>query len=378
MRREALLRPAAWVVLAGMLVVPACGDDGDGGSAETEPEEIVYPDPEWRVESPEAHDLDSFLLQEAADFADEHDSDCLVITRDGAIVGEWYWNGWDEKDEGNVYSVTKSFTSALVGIAQDRGELAISDKASEYIPEWVGTDSEDVTIRNLISNDSGRHWDFWTDYVRNYLLADDKTAYAISLGQDAPPGSVWRYNNSAIQTLERVLHGATGMDVADYAEQVLFDPLDMSSSYGRDRAGNPLTFADLSASCRDLARFGYLYLRGGRWSNDRQIVTEEWVKESTQPSTPLNSAYGYMWWLNRDGHWVTPSAPGHVEGDGKPMPGLPENVFRASGAFNQIIFVDPNTDVVFTRIGWVIDLEDLASSELVEGLAERIRAAALD
>lgn len=373
MRQSALLRlAAAWMVLAGMVVFPACGDDGGASKAAAE---AVYPDPDWRVESPEAHDLDSLLLEDAADFADEHDSDCLVVTRGGAIVGEWYWNGWDERDEGNVYSVTKSFTSALVGIAQDRGELAVTDKASEYIREWVGTDSEDVTVRNLISNDSGRYWDFWTDYVRDYLLADDKTAYAISLGQQYAPGTVWRYNNSAIQTLERVLHVATGMDVAEYAKEVLFDPLGMLSHYGRDRAGNPLTFADLSASCRDLARFGYLYLREGRWSDDRQIVTEEWVEESTQPSTPLNSAYGYMWWLNRPGRWME-ALP--RERDGKPMPGLPENVFRASGAYNQIIFVDPNTDVVFTRIGRVMDLEDLASSELVEGLAERIRAARLD
>ena len=85
-----------------------------------------------------------------------------------------------------------------------------------------------------------------------------------------------------------------------------------------------------------------------------------------------------MWWLNRDGHWLAPSFPDHVEGDGIPLPGLRENVFRASGAFNQIIFVDPNTDIVFTRIGWASGLEAIASSGLVEGLAERIEDARLD
>ena len=119
--------------------------------------------------------------------------------------------------EQNVFSITKSITSTLVGIAQERGELNITEKASEYITEWVGTPSEDVTVRNLISNNSGRYWDLWTDYVRNYALADDKTAHAIGLGQEHDPGTVWRYNNSAIQTLEPVLNDATGMDVADYA-----------------------------------------------------------------------------------------------------------------------------------------------------------------
>ena len=101
---------------------------------------------------------------------------------------------------------------------------------------------------------------------------------------------------------------------------------------------------------------------------------EDWVDES-QTLDALSSAYGYMWWLNRDGHWVESL---HEEGDGKPLPGLPEDVFRASGAFNQIIFIDPGTGIVFTRIGGVLGIEDAASSELVEGLAEGIRAARLD
>ena len=375
MRRPALLWPAAWLILLSLVCLPACGDDGGTGNG---PEEVVYPDPDWAVEAPEVHDLDSILLQGAADFAEEHASNCFIVTRDGVIVGEWYWNRWGTTTEQNVFSVTKSITSALVGIAQERGELDITERASEYITEWVGTASEDVTIQNLISNDSGRHWDFITDYLRMAILAEDKTAVAVGLGQQHLPGAVWEYNNSAIQTLEPVLNQATGMDVADYADEVLFGPLGMASSYGRDAAGNPMTFAGAECSCRDLARFGYLYLRHGRWSGGRQIVPEAWVDASVQPSTPLNSAYGYMWWLNHEGVWLAPTSSDHEVGEGRRMPDLPENVFQASGAFNQIIFVDPDTDIVFTRIGWVLDFEDVASSVLVEGLDERIRAARLD
>ena len=151
----------------------------------------------------------------------------------------------------------------------------------------------------------------------------------------------------------------------------------MASSYGRDLAGNPMTFSGVRASCRDMARFGYLYLREGRWSNDEQILPEAWVDESTQPSTPLNSAYGYMWWLNHEGHWLD-SAFDPGGSDGRPMPNLPEEVFRANGFLNQIIFVDPGTDIVFTRMGGIVRLADLLSTEVVEGLAERIRAARLD
>jgi CubicO group peptidase (beta-lactamase class C family) len=370
--------PASCLVLFCIIGLAACGEEGEQQRSPQGPRAFVYPGSEWAVESPEAHDLDSTLLEDAAALAEESVSNCLVVVRDGVIVGEWYWNGWGPEKEQNVFSVTKSFTSALVGIAQDRGELDITEEACDYIPEWVDTASDEVTIRNLISNDSGRHWDFITDYVRNYALSEDRTAHAIGLGQQYEPGTEWKYNNSAIQTLEVVLSEATGMDVADYADRYLFEPLGMASSYGRDRAGNPVTYADLSASCRDLARFGYLYLRGGRWEDDLQVVSEAWVEESTRPSTPLNSSYGYMWWLNYEGLWVAPSVPDHETGYGKPMRNLPENVYQANGAFNQIILVDPNADIVFTRIGWARSIEDIASNVLTEGLAERIRAARLD
>jgi CubicO group peptidase (beta-lactamase class C family) len=372
MSQIASMRLARWTILLGVIGFLACEEDASNTNGAVE---FIYPDPDWAIETPEAHDLDSTLLEAAADFADEHASDCLVVTRDGVIVREWYWNGWDETTERDVLSVTKSFSSALVGIAQDKGALNIRERASSYITEWIGTDSEDVTIRNLISNDSGRQWNYITDYVQMVFLAYDKSAFAIGLGQQHNPGTVWAYNNSAIQTLERVLNRATGMDVAEYAQEFLFEPLGMASSYGRDRAGNPTTYSGVKASCRDMARFGYLYLRGGRWSNGEQIIPRAWVEESTQPSTALNSAYGYMWWLNHEGHWL-PSAFDPEGGDGRPMPNLPEEVFRANGFLNQIIFVDPDTDIVFTRIGNVLSLEDITSTMLVEGLARRIRRAA--
>ena len=378
MRTPALRMLASLLILLCTSGFLACGEGGEGQGLSERCREFVYPDSEWAVETPEAHDLDSILLEDAAALAEESASNCLVVVRDGAIVGEWYWNGWGPTDDQNVFSVTKSFTSALVGIAQDRGELDITERACDYIPEWVGTASEDVTIKNLISNDSGRHWDFWTDYVGNYAFSPDRTAHAIGLGQQYDPGTEWKYNNSAIQTLERILHEATGMDVADYAGRYLFEPLGVSSSYGRDRAGNPVTYADLSATCRDLARFGYLYLREGRWEEDLQVVSEAWVEESTKPSTSLNYSYGYMWWLNYEGPWVAPSIPDHETGYGKPMRNLPENIYQANGAFNQIILVDPDADIVFTRIGWARSIEDIASHVLTEGLAERIRAARLD
>ncbi len=371
----------AGVVGVVAIVAAACSSDGSNDASSDDDAQVdaeraddaddfVYPVPDWVEVDPESTGVDPEALQRIVDVAEGKGSHCLVVTRDGQIVGEWYWGDWDETTEQEVFSATKSFTSTLVGIAQDRGELDIDEPASKYIPEWVGTDSEDVTIRNLLSNDSGRFWEFAVDYFDMATGSQDKTAFAIDLDQQHDPGTFWEYNNSAIQTLEAVLETATGMDVGEYAQRYLFEPLGMASSLGRDRAGNPLTFSALSASCRDMARLGYLFLRDGRWADGEQVVSESWVEEATQPSTELNTAYGYLWWLNVDGHWVLPTLlMGRDEGDGKRVPGMPEEVFAAQGFGGQIIAVYPSTGVVMARIGpYDIDPKDLISKVFVSEL----------
>jgi CubicO group peptidase (beta-lactamase class C family) len=340
-------------------------------------EEPIYPDPDWQLGIPEDHGLSSEGLAALAEVAEMMDSNCLVIVHEGVLVGEWYWNNYDaETDQPNVFSVTKSVTSALVGIAENQGLLGLNDSAADYTTEWAGGESDVVTIRNLISNDSGREWSFTTDYV-GLTTAMDQTQFAIDLGQAQPPNSWWEYNNSAIQTLEHVLEVATGEDVEDYARAHLFEPIGMTVTMTRDGAGNPQTYQGLSASCRDLARFGYLYLRQGEWAGGQQIVPADWVYASTIPSTPLNSAYGFMWWLNVEGHWVLPSTPLREEGDGKLFPDAPEEMFSAVGALGQAVVVDPGSGYVFVRLGDAPDITDLTGFGKLQELWDAFAAAKL-
>jgi CubicO group peptidase (beta-lactamase class C family) len=301
-----------------------------------------------------------------------------VVVHAGVIVGEWYWNGYTpETAQENVFSFTKSITSALVGIAQERGELAIEDPAASYIQEWMGAPSEVVVVRNLISNDSGRHWDVFSDYVQ-MGLEPDQTAFAIGLDQQQDPGTYWEYNNAAIQTLERVLEVATAQDVGDYATARLFGPIGMTATYGRDGAGNPLTYQGVSSSCRDLARFGYLFLRDGRWAGGVQVVPEAWVAASTVPSTALNSAYGYMWWLNQDGHYVLPTTLLRQEGDGQLVPGAPDHLFSAVGASGQLVIVDEVGEYVVVRLGNQPASGDLLGLEFLNDVWTEFSAALLE
>lgn len=301
--------------------------------------------------------MDSAKLEEVAKRAEAAHSNCLVVVRDGKLVKEWYWNGTDADSTQEVFSATKSYTSALVGIAQAEGKLSVTDKATAYIPEWTGTPSADVTVQNLLSNNSGRHYDAVTDYVKMASQESDKTAFAISLGQDAPPGTVWEYNNSAIQTLSAVLKEATGEEASTYADKKLLDPIGMEHSEMRkDPAGNTLAFMGLSSTCRDMARFGHLFLNKGTWDG-KQIVPASYVDEAVgRSSQDLNASYGYLWWLNRRGRvardaQATTGDTAEASREGQMVPGAPEDMFWALGMGNQIISVDPGSRTVVVRIG---------------------------
>lgn len=288
--------------------------------------------------------------------AEQAKSSCLVVIRDGVLVGDWYWDGYSaDTPVPDVWSVTKSFTSAALGIARAEGLLDIHDSAADYIPAWQDTASEVVDIFDLVTHTSGRKWDFDSDFA--IFKQPDQTAYSLGFGQEREPGTRWDYSNLGTQSLEAVLEAATGEAVDDYLRVKLFDPIGMQASMTHDQAGNTLVYTGLSATCQDLARFGYLYLREGRWKN-QQIVPKDWVAASTTSSTELNDAYGYLWWLNNPGHVVLPSVPARGEWDGKMFPSAPDHMYMALGAFGQLIAVDPEDDIVLVRTTLDYDMSD--------------------
>lgn len=367
------------LLTVGSLGVAACSDDSDGSTADEtsttvgdgsgtssstttgDPsgDALVFPGEEWDRASPEELGFDPASLEAVAQTADDLESSCLVVTRKGRLVGEWYWDGADATTSREVFSVTKSFASTLVGIAQADGDLDIDGSAADYIDEWAGTESEAVTVRNLLSNDSGREWSFGLDYSQ-LPASPDPTRFGIELGQQYDPGEAWSYNNAAIQTLDRVVSEATGQVTADFAQERLFEPLGMrhsSMATGGADGTSTYMFMGISSTCLDLARFGYLFLRDGNWDGE-EIVPEAWVDEATgAPSQEHNAAYGFLWWLNRSGQLLTPMqavTPTDEPADpivGQIAPGAPEDLFTAQGLGGQLIMVDPGSETVAVRLG---------------------------
>lgn len=352
------------VVLVIALIVASCGSDGDpddsSGSDPTSttlvaaptteapapttdpaappsttepPTPAVFPGAEWSRPTLEESGVTQAGVDALTDFATDTGSGCIAVVHGGELVVEIYDPAWDSSTDLENFSATKSVSATLVGIAQDLGFLDIEERASNYLTEWVGTDSESITIRNLLSNDSGRFWEFDTDYVQ-MVLSEDRSAFAIGLEQQFEPGTHWEYNNSAIQTLEEVLQRATGQEVADFAQEHLFGPIGMDVDYQLDPSGNTPTFMGLQAGCVDMARFGWLARHDGTWG-DAQVVSADYMDEATRASQDLNPDYGFLWWLNEAGSWS----------------GLPDDAFAALGLGDQVTLVMPSLDIVAVRVG---------------------------
>jgi len=312
----------------------------------------------WPAATPAEAGFDRPRLAALARQTRRQASTCFAVVRDGRLVREWSWRDTDPDDPREVFSVTKSVASALVGIAVKDGVLALDDRASRWITEWRGTGSEAVTVRDLLTNTSGRFWSAESDY-QNLVGTENRTRYAIGLSQQHDPGTAWAYNNAAIQTLDRVLSEATGMTTADFAEERLFSPLGMADSrLTPDTSGRSTNvFFGMQTTCLDLARFGQLYLDGGTVDGE-QILPRSYVEASVgRPGSELNAAYGFLWWLNRPGVLRGPGDP--VDGAGQPLstrtgqlaPGAPDDLFSAQGLFGQTLLVDPGSRTVVVRLG---------------------------
>lgn len=320
----------------------------EAGTDAPAPKDVPYPDPDWATDSPKSQDIDETFLAAADAVAASNNSYCLLVIRHGVLVHETYFNGHDANSTDHSWSIAKSYTSAVTGIAIDKGAIgSIKDSAAKYATKWANKANASITIEGLLSMKSGLHWDVFGDYVTMAELAPDKTGYALGLGMDASPGANWVYNNSGVQVLEQVIRSATGKPMDDYARDNLWSKIGSKAKWDKDLTGHPTAYANVLATCKDHARLGYLYLHGGKWKNE-QVVSQAWVKATTTPSQSINKAYGYLWWLN--GGVPTEDAMN------EPWPGqmvvdAPHDLFAARGFGNQFIDVIPSLDMIVVRFG---------------------------
>lgn len=337
--------------IAALVLALGCGDSET--TSAPSPPSTVDTIGSWPTGNPADHGYDAAALDAAGDALSEPSTRSLLVIQDGEIILERYWDGHGPDEPFPVFSVTKSFASTLVGVAEQLGYLHREDLAAQYIPQWADTGSASLTVRHLMTGDSGRTWDFAGDYPGSLgggVAPADLTTYAIDRGQQFTPGTTWQYNQMAIQCLERVLNVATGQSTESFAREQLFEPLGLSNTRASTDETGQMTLAyGIESSARDLARFGWLYLQEGRW-NGTQVLSRAFVRAATSTANPVNQNYGYLFWLNADRDWYEPVTLRYHE-TGKVYPSAPDDIFVASGFAGQLVLVSPSERLIIVRQG---------------------------
>ena len=284
-----------------------------------------------------------------------------------------YWHPFYQDTKlHTIQSVSKSVTSALVGIALERGEIeSIDAEIFEYFPNYDHLfDTElkrSITIRDLLNMASGIRWDEDSYPYTNPLNdaasmenSHDWLEYILSLPMEYKPGSKFVYNSGITVLISHILEVATGISLDKYAEKYLFEPIGIESFFWK-KTPTGLTDAEggLYLSTKDFAKIGLLYLNNGV-SDGQQILTREWVKMTMSPSITIDESdrkYGFQWWFvpygSDEEKWI----------------------FSGSGYGGQYLMVIPEHKLVMVFTGWNIFETERPS---IEYLSSRVLAALID
>jgi len=274
----------------------------------------------------------------------------VLIIQNDTIVFERYWGSLTADRLATVFSVSKSVTSLLCGIAVDEGYIkSIDDPVTDYIPELKKKDPhwQCLTVRHLLDMRSGLDFDD-TYYMHlkglKRVVAIARLNYSHNVMKQVKhlkfrcePGTEHFYESMTSQILGIVIERATGRPFAEYLSDKVWKPLQMESdavvNIDSRKHRVAQSFGGISMTARDLAKIGRLYLNGGVW-NGKRIVSQEWVRQSTAYDT-TNDGYHFNWYNTSSYGADKPEHPG----------------FYALGIKMQVLYVNPDLNLIMVRVG---------------------------
>jgi len=306
-----------------------------------------WPTNGWENSTPSEQGMDGDVLQSMIDHIVDEDLDVhsVIVIRNGYIVLEEYPNPFQGQSRTTsvdgthyLYSTTKSYTSCMVGIAIDKGFLDnTSQKVLSLFPERpfnnVDERKERMTIDDLLTMRSGLPWDETSapfsspdnDVWQVNFNSSGGVQFVLDQPMEAEPGVYFHYNTGASHVLSGIVQEVTNMSMLEFAVENLFTPLGIDRYFWpADTQGVTFGGFDLQLRPLDMAKFGFLYLNNGSWDGE-QIVSSDWVHNTTSTVTTLDSFRGYsrQWWTMPD-----------------------YGVYNTAGLYGQYIFVAPEYDIV--------------------------------
>lgn len=311
------------LVLAGLLLSACSNIQETSDSAVSTPisspteasnQMDYWPDDVWRTSSPEEQGVDSKTIVDLLDYIDDNalNIHSVLIIRNGNLITEAYFYPHNQESSINIYSCTKGVVSALVGLALDHAYLEdINQPVLVYFSDReianLDEQKQNITIEHLLTMSSGLEWDEWGSTTINgqFYSSLDWIQFELDRPMKDEPGTRFVYNTGGPHLLTGILQSEIGMTALAFGKTQLFEPLGISDvlwqsdAYFVNDGGSGVHMTP-----RDMAKFGYLYLKDGIW-NAEQIIPSNWVQTSTQAhiDAEMGKQYGYLWWVDPDGRY---------------------------------------------------------------------------
>lgn len=262
----------------------------------------------------------------------------LVVYKD-QIVAEKYAAGFDKNSKLLGWSMTKSITSAVIGVLEKQAKINVNQ--NNLFKEWQNDERSKITLNNLLQMNSGLEWieDYNTisDVTKMLYIDDDMTKTQLDKSFVGKPNNNWNYSSGSTNLLSKFIRNQfkTHQEYLDFWYTELIDKIGMSSMIiETDLRGNYVGSSYAWATVRDWAKFGLLYLHKGNW-NGAQILNESWIDYTVNPTNGSEGVYGAQFWLNASGKY----------------PSVPKDMFSCDGYQGQHIFIIPSKELVIVRMG---------------------------
>jgi CubicO group peptidase (beta-lactamase class C family) len=310
------------------LVLPILGGCGPRAEVLKAVDYTPLPGDDWQVSTPAEQGLDSMLVARLYFNAQKVETlFALLVVKNGYLIAEGYFNGGSIDQKSRLQSATKSYTSALVGIALDQGYLkSVDQKMMDFFPELADQIADprkkQITIRQMLQMRAGYPWEESTAELFEMLYHGFRPSLLVDVPLVRDPGTGFEYSSLTSHLLGIIVARATGTDLRSFAEEHLFSPLEVEAGdWIKDWEGYYNGHADLHFNARDMAKFGLLYLDDGEYQG-QQIIPAKWVHDSLQTysedawrykvgSNFRDIGYGYQWWSVRAGDHRYNLAWGH-------------------------------------------------------------------